>query len=163
MLGPGDTYLVTPVSDLAARRYSSGQVFAPPPADEGLLRYIQIFKTEFLGGRGSVQIDSVIFDDGTLIGAHDAGVTGRINNRIQAEKDLLSAIQPLNGKELRDYLNATKTPELQDEYFMHKASRAQEFDHLLNAQGEADFRNQIQLRRYGHWFNHNDFITREDK
>ncbi len=161
MLGPGDTYLVTPASELSACKYANGQILAPPVADEGLVRYIQKFTKDFLSGRVTVQIDSVIFDDGTLIGADDAGVLGRVNNRINAEKDLLNAIQPLNGKSLHDYLSATKNPELKDEYFLHRASRAQELQELLDAHGEAEFKNELNSRRYGHWFNGNDFVARE--
>ncbi len=124
---------------------------------------LEQFETNFLGGRVTVQIDSVIFDDGTLIGADNAGLLGRVNNKIRAEKDLLSAVQPLDGKSLHHYLRGTKAPELKDEYFLHRASRAQEFQEPLDAHGEADFKNQLTLRRYGHWFNGKDFVIREEK
>ena len=104
MLSPGDRYLMTPVSDLNAVRDASGKQTHSLHLDDDMDRIIQVFAKDLAKERCELSVDSIIFDDGTLVGPDTAGRMAKINSRIKGEADLVIAIKDLHGNELRKQL-----------------------------------------------------------
>lgn len=104
MIAPGGSYLVTPISDFGASRDATGKRTLWPYMDEGMDRIIKLFETQHAHERIEASLDSIIFEDGTLVGPDTANRMDKVNSRIRAERDLIAAISGLRGDDLRKQL-----------------------------------------------------------
>jgi hypothetical protein len=110
MFGPGAMYLVTPVSDFLASLSASGRVERRPFLDEGMDRMINLFRAEYASRRIEASIDSIIFEDGTLVGPDSAKRIDRVGSRISRLKDFLASLEKLRGDDLRKALRIYSEP-----------------------------------------------------
>ena len=163
MIGPGDVYLVGPVSGLESFKRESGQIVPPPVPDDEFSRYVDSFVRQFLGGRVEVSVDAVVFEDGFIEGDDNGNLLGNTNAQVQAEKDLVDAGRNVAGAQLRDALARLAANKSRDVYFEHQARVAGELLEIFDKLGEATVRQAIDARRLGKWFNGADVISREDK
>ena len=177
MIGPGDVYFISPSSDLNGRRFASGDIVAPPPADQETDERIQSFADDYLGGRVVASIDANVYEDGKLVGDDKSKLMQRTNARILAEKDLLDMLVPLSGVSFRAALTGKPldNPQLEkhqelrqaaidnpDYYDRHMNFRREELTEFLNKSGEDSVRQALKVRRYGKWFKGSDVISRRD-
>jgi hypothetical protein len=161
MLAPGSSFLITPVSSFLASRDSGGKRILQPLLDEGMDRTIQLFlaqnnKTD----RIELSVDSVIFEDGTLIGPDREGAMVQINERIRAENDLYASIENLAGTPLRERLSSHIHNDKKGEYAQHIASRAEAIADLVDAQGEKVAIDLVQSMKNKKWFSSNAVVRR---
>jgi hypothetical protein len=161
MLGPGASYLVTPVSDFLASRNADGRRTLQPHLDEGLDRMIALYESQFGSERVTVSVDSVIYEDGTLSGLDSVGRMTQLNSRIEAEKDLAVETKGLNGDALRKTLSYVSGLGPGDEYRRQKVTRAQHLLAILESQGEAAVQQELDQMRSAKWFVESQRIRRQ--
>ncbi len=124
MLGPGYAYLITPVADFGASRDASGKKSLQPYLDEGLDRMIDLFKQEHLRDRLQLSVDSMILDNGILLGPGTAKRQESINQDIQADKELLDSLKGLTGDALRNELLVYKSLDTTSPYNLYRKGQA---------------------------------------
>ena len=161
MLAPGGSYLVTPVSDFTIAREPDGRRSPQPLLDEGLDRVIQIFEVQDSKERFEASIDSVIYEDGTLVGPDSAHRMDKLNAQIRAQKDL-SALSTLHGDELRKELLLHSGLGAADEYSRHKSRVSKSLVEGLDRRGEAETLNILDKFRMA-WFANADTVRRRQQ
>ena len=137
MLEPGATFLITPVSDFLASADSKGMPVLQPLVDDGLDRMIADFQSRHQQGeRITLDVDSVIFEDGTLEGPDSEQMLLRVNDRIRAERDVTAEMANRHGDTLRKFLLLHASNTGSDEYAFRSAAVAQGMLQLLDQHGE---------------------------
>jgi len=104
MIAPGDALLFTPLPGFSASFRPPAARLQRPPLDERMDGDLQ----RYLGaeGQSSIEatIDSIIFDDGTLVGPDSANRLESLNNKFRANDEILRAVEGLRGEELHKEL-----------------------------------------------------------
>ena len=161
MLGPGCAYLITPVSDFLASRDASGNKSLQPYLDEGLDRIIELFNKTSSQARLQLSVDSIIFDDGLLVGPDAGKQEERINQESQADKELLASIDGLTGDALRKELLAYSRLDMTNPDNRYRRTQAEFFLKILKVRGESGLQTAVQSRRMQQRFIGSDVVTRE--
>ena len=137
MLAPGDRFLMTPISSFVASCDANGKRSKQPLLDEGLDRIIRVYLPR-LNQHTEAAIDSVIFEDGLLVGPDSIGRLQSVIDRSRANSDLASAIRDLRGDELRKELVVLSTASgSNDPYTDQKGDVASALLRMLDQQGES--------------------------
>jgi hypothetical protein len=165
MLEPGASYLITPVNDFQASIDATGKRRLRPYLDEGMERIINLFESEHASGRIEVSIDSIIVEDGTLVGPDAAGTLDKIDSRFRAIRDLSASLRSLGGEDLRKQLllNSGAGLGVRDEYSRFREERAQSLLELLNRDGEYAVAAALQQMRESKWFTNSERIRRRQQ
>lgn len=104
MFEPGARYLITPVNDFQSSIDATGRRRLRVFLDEGMERIIKLFESEHANGQMELSIDSMIEEDGTLVGPDAAEMLDRIDSRFRAMRDLCASLRSLEGEDLRKQL-----------------------------------------------------------
>lgn len=163
MLAPGTTFLITPVSTFIASHQLSGERPLQPYLDEGMDRMIQLFLEKDSKERIEASVDSIIFEDGTLVGPDTAKRVDKINNQMRGEKELLDSLQGLHGEELRkSLLFYSRSQPYYDDYTREQFNHARHILDFLNEEGEPAALTAIQNRRDRRRFPSPDGVKRRE-
>lgn len=102
-LAPGAKYLLTPVSNFFAEVDADGRRGLAPSWYEGIEQVIQsqTGMGDPLRKRVELSIDSLIYEDGTLVGPDQADRTDEINRRIARQKRFADSFAGLKGDAFR--------------------------------------------------------------
>lgn len=144
MLAPNAAYFITPIGSFYASRDADGRQLLQPVLDEGLDRVISLYKEELKDKPVIIDIDSVIFDDGVLLGPDKAHRLEKVNDEARADTDLAKTLGPLSTEELRHTLQQYSDMGSDDAYTFQRLRRARLMLKVLEANGEADVRWMIQ-------------------
>lgn len=139
MLAPGDKYFITPVRNCTAMSRPGSKVSRRFQFTPAMSREIDAYKERDIDSNRQVEVsvDSVIFEDGEIIGPDIAGRQASVNARIDADRSLFDSLAALQGDRLRDYLKQTSgRTVITGEYDMYLTSMAAHFLAILDAQGE---------------------------
>lgn len=113
MLPPGDSLLVTPVGDIGGTVDSRGQRRRFPIITDSSMflieRQIKFYRDKAI----TVSIDSLLFEDGALVGPDSGELETYVNANRRAEIELYSKIVQLRGPDLKAYLNEAAAPNLE--------------------------------------------------
>ncbi len=161
MLEPGGAFLITPVSSFLASRRANGQIRQRPVLDEGLDRIIRIVESQELMYRVEAFVDSVIYEDGTIVGSDTAGRKDLINARTTAEMDLSHSLDGMRGEELRKALKVEAGLDASGNYAEHRRKRARELLELLEASGEPIALQAVENFKTVERFHGSAFVTKE--
>lgn len=169
MLSPGGAILVTPISGFLAARQTDGTRTLQPPTDDGLDPIIEQFQARL--GRSNrnieVMIDSVVFEDGLLLGPDTQGMVEKINSRIKADSDVGLSLRGLRNKELRSELShaqmGVRGEHVNGEYSDRVSSRGKIILQLLDQHGEAAALDFVEKLRITKWFTNSDRVRRGEQ
>jgi hypothetical protein len=162
MLAPGDSFLITPVSDFLASADSSGKRFLQPFLDEGMDRMIAHYLSQQSVKNERVEIlaDSVIFEDGMLLGPDTEGMMSKVNERIRAEKDFISSVENLRGEVLHRKLQLHSQAGMVDEHSGQMSNHASAVLNVFDRQGEAAAVQIIETIKSRKWFSNPEGTVR---
>ena len=154
MLAPGARFLITPVSDFIASSDEKGNPTLQPYLDEGMDRMIGQFKAQHPSPNERVEIvvDSVIFEDGSMVGEDSEKMMQKVNERIRAEKDLATSLAPLQGENLRAKLQFHAHRGHENEYLGRVSSIAQSLLTVMDQHGESAAQQIVQQMQTKKWF-----------
>lgn len=158
MLAPGAKYWIAPISGLEASTDANGKRSLEPILDEGLDRMIEGFSKQEAKEPIEVAIDSIISEDGTIIGPDTVGRAQQINDEIRADKEVLDSIENLQGDALRKQLDLWIALRGTDRYTVYRFGRANFFKAVLDHQGEAKLMTIIQDAKTRQWFIGSDAV-----
>jgi hypothetical protein len=102
-LAPGASYLLTPVSNFLAEVDADGRRRLRPSWYDGIEQVMKIQSGigDRLMRRVELSIDSLIYEDGLLIGPDRAGRMDEINQRILRDKRFADSFRGITGSALR--------------------------------------------------------------
>lgn len=151
MLEPGASMLVTPISSILGSLDARGSQKLRIEWYDGIDRVLRAWD-EWTNGRVEAVIDSVIYEDGTLVGPDGAGRMRELNARIRADADLIASLSDLRGAELGTALSLVRSggPSA-DEYSRQMAATSQ---HLLRVleRGDDGFAEAVRQYKATMWF-----------
>ena len=137
LLAPGARYLITPISDFIASCDTTGSRTIEPYLDEGMDRMIDLFNTQDSREVIDISIDSVIYEDGTLVGPDALGRLEKLNDQLRADADFFSSIDGLQGDALKarlsSWIQQESTPT--DTYGRQQLLRARTLLRYFNEKG----------------------------
>lgn len=138
LLGPGGCYLVTPVASIVAARTAHGARTLEISKQLDLGSTMAAFAADDAsrGSQVSVAIDSIIYEDGRIVGPDLAGQQRRINEVVESESAFLSEINGLRGQQLHTTLLALAKGSTQDQKSRYTAGLAGAFLNVYETQGE---------------------------
>ncbi len=137
MVAPGDHYLITPITDIIPSRNAAGKRGTSPYFDEGMERVVALFQADDAKQQIDASVDSVIFEDGRLIGDDSVDRVAKINARMRAERDLVAGLQTLSGTDLQQRLfSEVKATSENRDYAKFKTRAANYILRVLNNRGE---------------------------
>jgi hypothetical protein len=118
-------------------------------------RMISLYNAEYAGKRIEASIDSIIFEDGTLVGPDSANRKDRIGSRVRILRDLLTSLEDLRGDNLRKalvlYSESPAGPA--DEAARFRADYVRGLLMVLDSRGEAGVLSALEalgaVRRFG--------------
>jgi hypothetical protein len=95
MIAPGARYLITPVSGLEIHKTPEGRIISSPAVNPDLMRSLRHWESQQADKRVEISIDSVIFEDGLLVGPDSADRLTVLNRSILARKGLAAELARL--------------------------------------------------------------------
>jgi hypothetical protein len=163
MFAPGARFLITPVSDFIASSDEKGNPTLQPYLDEGMDRMIAQFKMQHpsLNERVEIIIDSVIFEDGSMVGDDSERMMQKVNERIRAERDLATSLTPLQGENFRAKLLFHAHRGHENEYLGRVSSVAQSLLAVMDQNGESAAQQIVQQMRTRKWFVDSDNVRKK--
>jgi|SRR5581483_1598533 len=162
MIGPGGRYLITPVAGFQASRDVGGRRTLLPYVDEGMERMINLYAANDANEPVTVLVDSVIFDDGTIVGPDTADRMGKVNAQMRAEKDLVAGVNGLHGEALRKQLvTYSEARSTEREYSNRQNIMAGYFLNVLKSRGESAALQAVSDLSSVRWFANNEGVTRK--
>lgn len=162
MLEPGASMLITPISDVLGSLDAHGSKKLRMVWDEGLDRVLKVWDSDWSSGRIEVSVDSVIYEDGTLVGPDGSDRMGQLNARIRADSDLFASVYSLRGDELRKNLSLYPRSggALHDEYSRRAAATAESLLNFLDDRGEAALVDALMEQKAKGWFGEFKLVKR---
>ncbi len=154
MFAPGDHFLITPARHLFASRRADGTAQSRPRLDRHVMESLEAYKQEHSKPteRIQLQVDSIIFEDGEIVGPDSQQREKRINELIRAETSLLASISGLHGDDLKNALVRTTEASVTDEPTVHAKGMASSLLSVLDEGGEAEVEKAtMQLRGSGYF------------
>jgi hypothetical protein len=165
MLAPGGSFFIAPVSDFVAATDAAGHRIRQPFMDEGLDRVIQVFVSQHLNDHIEATVDSVIFEDGLMLGPDTIGTLDKVNSRVRASLDLTESLASRRGAQLRSELQLLSGPGLNadavDEYSQYTRDTASALLKLLDTRGENPVLESIERIRTAKWFGGANSVRRK--
>lgn len=156
MLAPKSVYLVTPASTITASRQADGHITLNPRSNldiGSVVTELRALSTK-LGSHVLISLDSVLFEDGRLVGPDVSGQALSLNETMRAENDLISSVDGLTGVALRSKLSKLADGPTHDQYSRHLAGLAVAFKGAFDGEGEEsvhkDFKNIKATPRFSH-------------
>jgi len=104
MVAPGDALLFTPLPGFSATFRPTAGRLRQPVLDAQMDTFLQSYLEDEATSNVEAAIDSVIFDDGTLVGPDSANRLESLNNKFRANDEVLRAVDGLRGEELHKQL-----------------------------------------------------------
>jgi hypothetical protein len=150
LMAPGESRLVGPVPFLyetVNRRQLAGALPLDNAANENVQQRLRNYTNQ---QSIHVTLDSVVFEDGELIGPDKANMLGVLNSWIRAEQELREAVGTKNGVELKLFLeeilsrptNLRDPSSAADQYAIRRQGLARAFLHDLQI-SEQVFRDRL--------------------
>jgi hypothetical protein len=118
MLEPGYSRFVSPIGAIQATIDASGKRLLWPIFSELLVKHMGDWVAFYGKQTISIAVDSIVFEDGSLVGPDKGGLLSDLNARAKAEEDLRNEISGLHGSQLEAYLDSKSDlePDREDEY-----------------------------------------------
>jgi hypothetical protein len=104
MIAPGDVLLFTPLPGFYASFRPPANRLRQPLLDESIDRDLRRYEDAEGQSRIEAAIDSIIFDDGTLVGPDSANRLESLNNKFRANDEILGAVDGRRGEDLHKKL-----------------------------------------------------------
>jgi hypothetical protein len=138
---PGDQLLVTPLRGFSIMSRPNKPVTHIQNVPLQIALEAEDYKRDYIdtGKKIEVKVDSVVFDDGEIIGPDTAGYMETLNNRLDADQELLDGASALRGQPLKDFLQTASTRHVVTDRDIYFTSLAGNLLALLNADGEEAF------------------------
>lgn len=138
MLAPGASYLVTPISEFSAATDAGGVRTRPVLITPDVEQRIATWNKRSQNERVQVTVDSVIYEDGTIVGPDEANMMEKLNSRIRAQQEVVELMQSGKGvAQIRQDLLLISASHSRGEYGKYKARLAetilQSMDHNESA------------------------------
>lgn len=165
LLSPGSKYSITPVMGFDAATDSNG-IRVEPILDDQTDRIIQAFQSQHpnIKERVEASVDSVIYEDGTIVGPDTAGTQARVNDMIQADQDLVTALEKLKGEDLRSHLAGMHPSERSNEpYSFRHDAVASTLQDIFGKEGEDGLRKRLQILKSNPWFPNSGYVRRKSE
>ncbi len=165
MLGPDESFLITPVSSFDASIDATGNRTRQPLLDEGLDRVIEVFTSQYLNDRIEASADSVIYEDGTLSGPDSMNRLEEVNARLKANSDLVASVSDLRGEPLRKELQLLRgLSQRNDAYSTHLRDTATALLSMLDAPGgEGSVLESVARMGSAKWFGNSQTVRRKQQ
>lgn len=166
LFSPGSEYLITPVMDFYAAIDGNGVRAREPILDDQTDRMIKVFQTRHpnINERVQASVDSLIYEDGTIVGPDTAGTQARINDMIRADHDLVTSLQQLSGDALRSQI-ASMHPSNQDRdaYSFRHDAVASTLQDIFGKEGEDGLHKRLQVMNLHDWFPSAGYVRRKSE
>jgi hypothetical protein len=147
MIAPGDVLLITPLPGYSA-------VFRPPATRINepyiypeLEESVPLYLSEEGCSELEATIDSVIFDDGTLVGPDSANRVESVNNKFYSDQEILASVGTTRGDELRQHLVYYTRRPIQNRQMEQSRRDASFLLAMLDREGEAEAARTIEAMR----------------
>lgn len=164
MLGPGGRYLVTPMPAVVASR-QHGQQRTLGPSNEsplGTVAETLSRRDAKLGSRLLISVDSVIFENGMILGPDLADRKRQVNAHIDAEEALIKGLAGLSGLALREKVASFAATTPIDDYSRQLKGMASAFDSILKYEGDVALIKLLQSMKQVRRFTENTRIKGEN-
>lgn len=147
MFGPGDRYLITPIPDIWASSKANETGSSNPGFSLSSLSAIDEYNSEHPAQSNEIKllIDSIIFDDGELVGPDTTNRLTAVNDRIRAQTDLIKSIGGEAEVTQHKYLEGIVAAPVAGEYGLTQNGLAANFLSILDSQGEQGLSDMIEL------------------
>jgi hypothetical protein len=162
-MAPGARYLVTPVASVEGWIDSAGAVTKKPAIGDDLEIFIRRFQSMHKG-RMEFLADSIIYEDGILVGPDTQGMQAATNEQIRADDDLVEGLSGLTagglrGDALRVRLEQYAAGSKAGDYAFRLASQAESLRNGLQQHGEEWVLRQLRTVK---WFGENSSVKRRE-
>lgn len=155
-LAPGGKYLLTPVSNFLAQVDADGGRKLRPSWYDGIEQAIknQVGAGDPLRQRVELSMDSLIYEDGLLVGPDGADRMDQVNRRILREKRFADSLRGLTGSALRSKLAEYSSKTAGDPDAHANAWTAKDLELRYNEPtlGEVHVRSLIESMGAAQWF-----------
>jgi hypothetical protein len=166
-LSPAAKYLLTPVSNFVARLDADGHRSLQPSWYDGIEEVIQSQTGvgDPLRERVELSFDSLIYEDGALVGPDVADRIDEINRRIQREKRFADSLAGLKGVALKTKLTEYSGSTGDDRDQRANAWLAKDLELRYNepSLGEDHVRSVIEQMRSAQWFIGSQKVRRKNE
>ena len=166
LLSPGSKYLVTPVMDFYAALDANGVRVRRPIVDNQTDRFIRIFRSTHpnMNERVQASVDSLIYEDGTIVGPDMAGNQTRVNDEIHADRDLVAMLTNLKGENLRSHFaNMRPGNRPKDAYSSRVDAVASALKDIFSREGENGLRKRLEIMKLNDWFPNPGYVRRKSE
>jgi hypothetical protein len=133
MAEPGAKFILTPVPNLYWSFKGNGDRAIWPMSRAGDDGWVNWYLQEHGSYDVVVSLDSLVHEDGTLVGPDLAGRLETLNARLRADREIFREVSRLSGDALVTYLQSASAAYSTDAYTMRLSERAQTLlEDLLN-------------------------------
>lgn len=163
LLSPGSEYLITPGIDFFAAIDANGVRVRAPILDDQMDRMIGAFLSRHTNVNERVQayVDSLIYEDGTIVGPDTAGAQTEVNDMIRADHDLVASLANLKGEGLRSHLsNMHPANWSRDAYAFRHDAVASALQGIYSREGEDGLRKRLETMNLNDWFPNHGCVRR---